>query len=117
MFMSDNPPVSWDHLGARQPTAAERAALQAELVERGRAVRQHGWDAYRESWTPGECAAVAYLLDDTAVLEELEEHEGSILTRFAGDLYGFQGARKEIASGLVKTQAWVSDARARLSRS
>ncbi|MEC3956558.1 hypothetical protein VMT65_26225 [Nocardia sp. CDC153] len=112
--MSDTTPVSWDHLKSRQPTATERDALQAQLVERGRAVARDGWDAHRESWTPGECAAVAYLLEDTAVLEELEEHEGSILTRFAGELYGFQGARKEIASGLVDTQAWFAAARAQL---
>ncbi|MVU78580.1 hypothetical protein GPX89_15150 [Nocardia sp. ET3-3] len=112
--MSDTPRVSWDHLKARQPSETERAALQTDLVERGRAVRQNGWDAYRESWTAGECAAVAYLLGDRAVLEELDEPEGSILTRFAGELYGFQGARKEIASGLVDTQAWFAAARDRL---
>ncbi|GAB2564896.1 hypothetical protein GCM10027167_85070 [Nocardia heshunensis] len=115
--MSDTSPVSWDHLKPRQPTDAERDALQTELLERARAVREHGWDPYREEWTPGEQAAVAYLLGDTAVLEELEEPEGSILTRFAGDLYGFQGARKEIASGLVGTQAWFAAARTRLGKS
>lgn len=112
--MSDTTPVSWDHLKPRQPTDAERDALQTELLARARAVREQGWDPFREVWTPGEMAAVAYLLGDTAVLEELEEHEGSILTRFAGDLYGFQGARKEIASGLVGTQAWFATARTRL---
>ncbi|WP_327139255.1 hypothetical protein [Nocardia sp. NBC_01327] len=114
--MSDAEPISWDHLKARQPSDADRAALQTTLIERAVAVKQHGWDDYRDVWSAGEVAGVAYLLGDVALLEELEEHEGSVLTRFAGDLYGFQGARKEIASGLTGTQAWFADARKKLDR-
>ncbi|MGV9666194.1 hypothetical protein ACWDUL_28005 [Nocardia niigatensis] len=113
--MSDEAPINWDHLKTRRPTDADRIALRAALVERALAVKQHGWDDYRNAWTPGEVAGVAYLLQDTALLEELEEHEGSVLTRFAGDLYGFQGARKEIESGLVDTQAWFAAARKELN--
>ncbi|MFI9504148.1 hypothetical protein [Nocardia sp. NPDC052566] len=113
--MSDSAPVSWDHLKSRRPSDAEREALQAELVERALAVRQHGWGEYREVWSSGDIAAVAYLLGDTDLLEALDEHEGSVLTRFAGDLYGFQGARKDIESGLIETQAWFDAARAKLA--
>ncbi|WP_067821030.1 hypothetical protein [Nocardia inohanensis] len=108
--------MNWDHLKSRQPSDTERDALQAELVERAIAVKQHGWDDYREAWAAGDLAGVAYLLGDAEMLETLEEPEGSILTRYAGALYGFNGARKEIAAGLVDTQAWFAAARARVER-
>ncbi|MEV6279894.1 hypothetical protein [Nocardia sp. NPDC051832] len=114
--MAEAEPVSWAHLKTRRPSDADRAALRETLVERAAAVRQHGWDDYRQVWTPGELAGVAYLLQDAALLEELDEPEGSVLTRFAGALYGFHGARKEIESGLVDTQAWFADARKELAR-
>ncbi|NNH68835.1 hypothetical protein HLB23_02915 [Nocardia uniformis] len=113
--MADAGPISWEHLKSRQPTDADRAALRADLVERALAVKQHGWDDYRTAWSSGEVADVAYLLHDVALLEELEEHEGSVLTRFAGNLYGFNGARKDIAAGLVGTQEWLAAARAELA--
>ncbi|MEV6067500.1 hypothetical protein AB0L82_13180 [Nocardia sp. NPDC052001] len=112
--MSDAAPISWDHLKSRQPTDADRAALQTELVTRARAVRQDGWADHRTEWSPSEVAGVAYLLQDTEVLEELGEQEGSVLTVFAGNLYGFNGARKDIEAGLVGTQAWFDAARAAL---
>ena len=107
-------PINWDHLTARQPNDTERDLLQAELIERAFTVTQHGWGDYREIWSAGEVAGVACLLGDTVLLEELGEHEGSVLTRFAGDLYGFKGARKEIEAGLVNTQAWFAATRKRL---
>ncbi|MEV0248614.1 hypothetical protein AB0H76_18585 [Nocardia sp. NPDC050712] len=114
--MSDAAPIDWKQLRSRTPGDAERAALRATLVERARLVREHGWDGYRGEWTEGEQAGVAYLLEDTAQLTELGEPEGSVLTRYAGELYGFTGARKEIDSGLVGTQAWFAAARADLAR-
>ncbi|MGW2666295.1 hypothetical protein ACWCW7_35530 [Nocardia tengchongensis] len=110
--MADAERISWDHLKTRQPTDADRAALRTALVARALEVKQHGWAPYRDAWTSGELADVAYLLQDTAMLEELEEHEGSVLTRYAGNLYGFNGARKDIAAGLVGTQEWFAAARA-----
>ncbi|WP_051178503.1 hypothetical protein [Nocardia concava] len=101
-------PISWDRLKTRRPTDADRDALRTEWVDRALEVRRNGWDAYRSEWSSGDLAGVAYLLGDTAMLEELEEYEGSVLTRFAGNLYGFNGARKDIEAGLVGTQAWVA---------
>ncbi|WP_067563726.1 hypothetical protein [Nocardia acidivorans] len=113
--MSDAEPVSWDHLKSRQPSEADRKALQHELVERAAAVRKESWDEYREVWSSGDIAGVAYLLDDTDMLDELGEQEGSVLTVFAGNLYGFTGARKDIEAGLVGTQAWFAEARKQLA--
>lgn len=112
--MSDAEPINWDHLKSREPSDADRVALRTALVERALAVKEHGWDDYRTVWSLGEVADVAYLLNDTELLEELDEHEGSVLTRYAGNLYGFNGARKDIAAGLVDTQAWFAAARAEL---
>ncbi|QLY28475.1 hypothetical protein [Nocardia huaxiensis] len=114
--MSDAERVNWDHLKSRQPTDTDRDALRTELVDRALAVRQNGWDAYRSEWLAGDLAAVAYLLDDAEMLAELEEPEGSVLTRYAGNLYGFNGARKDIAAGLVGTQDWFAKARADLAK-
>ncbi|MGW4535727.1 hypothetical protein ACWEOI_32705 [Nocardia sp. NPDC004340] len=113
--MTDAERINWDHLKSRQPTDADRSALQTALVDRALAVKQHGWDDYRDTWTSTELADVAYLLQDTAVLEELDEPEGSVLTRYAGNLYGFNGARKDIAAGLVGTQEWFTAARKALA--
>lgn len=113
--MGDADKVSWKHLKTRVPDDADRAALRAVLVERALAVRERGWDVCRAEWSPGEVADVAYLLNDSAVLDEVEEHEGSVLTRYAGNLYGFNGARKDIAAGLVGTQEWFAATRAELA--
>ncbi|MEU8896097.1 hypothetical protein [Nocardia sp. NPDC048505] len=114
--MADAEPISWKHLKARTPGDADRAALRETLLERAALVAAQGWNAYRDTWTPSDLAAVAYLLEDTDMLAELDEHEGAVLTRFAGELYGFQGARKEIESGLRGTQEWFAAARAELAR-
>ncbi|MRH90521.1 hypothetical protein GFY24_24265 [Nocardia sp. SYP-A9097] len=112
--MSDAEPINWDHLKSRQPSEADRKALQQELVERAVAVKRDSWDEYREAWASGDIAGVAYLLQDTEMLEELGEQEGSVLMVFAGSLYGFNGARKDIEAGLVGTQAWFAEARKQL---
>ncbi|MBL1077059.1 hypothetical protein JK358_21915 [Nocardia sp. 2] len=93
---------------------ADRDDLRAALVERARTVEQNGWEAVRSEWAEGDLAAVAYLLQDAAMLEELDEPEGSVLTRYAGNLFGFNGARKDIQAGLVDTQAWFAKARSEL---
>ncbi|MEV6769440.1 hypothetical protein AB0N05_12525 [Nocardia sp. NPDC051030] len=112
--MPDAKPNAWAKRTPREPSDADRAALQTELVERARAVREHGWADYRATWTNGETAGVAYLLEDVELLEELDEREGSVLTRYAGELYGFHGAAKDLKAGLVGTQAWFAAARKKL---
>jgi hypothetical protein len=44
-----------------------------DLVERATLVRAHGWGDYRRVWSTGEIVAVAALLGDHAVLDELGE--------------------------------------------
>jgi hypothetical protein len=111
---TDERPISWKARRAAQPSDAERDALQTSLVGRTRTVQQNGWDDYRDAWSSGEVAGVAYLLGDTVLLAELDETEGTVLSRFAGDLFGFHGASKDIKAGLPATQAWFAAARARL---
>ncbi|MFE7799594.1 hypothetical protein [Nocardia sp. NPDC057440] len=107
-------PITWEALKAQQPGDAERDALRTSLIGRTRMVQRNGWDDYRHVWSSGEVAGVAYLLDDAALLDELDETEGTVLSRFAGELFGFKGAGKDIKAGLPATQAWFAAARAHL---
>lgn len=107
--MSDAKRISWGK--PRKPTDADRDALREDLLTRARAVRADGWDTHRPEWTAGQVAAVAYLLGDLDVLTELEESEGTVLSRYAAELFGFHGGRKDIEAGLVGTQAWFDTVR------
>ncbi|MFC9967262.1 hypothetical protein [Nocardia ignorata] len=107
--MSDVKRISWGK--PRKPTDADRDALRAELLARARAVRADGWAAHRDEWPDGQIATVAYLLGDTDVLAELEESEGTVLSRYAAELFGFHGGRKDIEAGLAGTQAWFDTVR------
>ncbi|WP_280221802.1 hypothetical protein, partial [Nocardia neocaledoniensis] len=78
--------------------------------------RADGWAAHREAWSEGQVAVVAYLLDDADVLTELGENEGTVLSRYAADLYGFVGGRKDNEKGLPDTQAWFDSVRKDLGR-
>lgn len=113
--MSDAKRITWGK--PRQPTDADRAALREDLVAKARAVRDEGWADYRAEWSPGQVAVVAYVLDDAEVLAELDENEGTVLSRFAADLFGFVGGRKDNEKGLVDTQAWFGTVRKALAGS
>jgi YD repeat-containing protein len=99
---------------SRRPSEAERAARRIDLVARAEAVRRHGWDDYRYTWSSGEVAGVAYLLGDTTVLAELNETDETALRRYAYDLYGNSGGREDTAAGLTRTRDWFATARAEL---
>ncbi|MFD9546181.1 hypothetical protein ACFWBG_02265 [Nocardia salmonicida] len=107
--MSDAKRITWGK--PRQPTDADRDALREDLLAKARAVRGEGWANYRTEWSAGQVAVVAYVLDDADVLAELEENEGMVLSRFAADLFGFVGGRKDNEKGLVDTQAWFDKVR------
>ena len=74
-------------------------------------MRGDGWANYRTEWPAGQVAVIAYVLGDAEVLAELEENEGTVLSRFAADLFGFVGGRKDNEKGLVDTQAWFDTVR------
>lgn len=110
--MSDAKRINWGT--PRHPTDADRDALREDLLTRARAVRGGGWAHYRTEWTAGQVAVVAYVLGDAEVLAEFEENEGTVLSRYAADLFGFIKGRKDIEAGLVDTQAWFDTVRAAL---
>ncbi|MFC6011224.1 hypothetical protein [Nocardia lasii] len=110
--MSDAKRITWG--APRHPTDTDRAALREDLLTRARAVRADGWADHRTEWSPGQIAVVAYVLGDTAVLTELDETEGTVLTRYAADLFGFTKSRKDIEAGLPATQAWFTTIRTAL---
>ncbi|WP_278263434.1 hypothetical protein [Nocardia sp. AG03] len=107
--MPDANRITWGK--PRKPTDADRDALRADLLAKARAVRADGWAAHRDTWPATQVAVVAYLLGDTEVLTELEETDATVLSRFAADLYGFVGGRKDNEKGLVDTQAWFDTVR------
>ncbi|MEV0436197.1 hypothetical protein [Nocardia sp. NPDC050413] len=107
--MSDAKRISWGK--PRKPTDADRDALRDDLVAKARAVRADGWSPHRTVWTAGQVSAVAYLLGDADVLAEFEESEGTVLSRYAAELFGFHGGRKDIEAGLTATQSWFDTVR------
>ncbi|WP_446226061.1 hypothetical protein ACTWPB_13970 [Nocardia sp. IBHARD005] len=111
--MSDAKRITWGK--PRQPTDADRAALREDLLAKARAVRADGWANYRAEWPAGQVAVVAYVLDDADVLADLEENESTVLSRYAADLFGFTGGRKDNENGLVNTQSWFATTRKALA--
>ncbi|MFE1595586.1 hypothetical protein [Nocardia sp. NPDC058705] len=107
--MSDAKKITWGK--PRHPTDADRDALREDLLTRARAVRADGWADYRTEWSAGQVAVVAYVLGDAEVLAEFDENEGTVLSRYAADLFGFVGGRKDNEKGLVNTQAWFDTVR------
>ncbi|MGY0501121.1 hypothetical protein ACWZHB_21780 [Nocardia sp. FBN12] len=107
--MSDAKRITWGK--PRHPTDAGRDALREDLLTRARAVRSGGWANHRTEWSAGQVAVVAYVLGDAEVLAEFDENEGTVLSRYAADLFGFIKGRKDIEAGLVGTQAWFDTVR------
>ncbi|MGW0440936.1 hypothetical protein ACWDYD_20495, partial [Nocardia sp. NPDC003054] len=70
-----------------------------------------GGPAPRPPGPAGQVAVVAYLLGDTDLLTELDETDTTVLSRYAADLFGFVGGRKDNEKGLVDTQAWFDSVR------
>ncbi|MFD4443510.1 hypothetical protein ACFWPK_27410 [Nocardia sp. NPDC058519] len=113
--MSDAKRITWGK--PRHPTDADRDALREDLLAMARSVRADGWADYRTEWSAGQVAVVAYVLGDADVLAEFDENEGTVLSRYAADLFGFIKGRKDIEAGLVGTQAWFDTVRAALGGS
>ena len=57
--------------GVEKPAETDRDRRRTDLVARAGLVRAHGWEDYRAVWSTGEVVAVAALLGDHAVLDEL----------------------------------------------
>jgi len=56
-----------------RPTHADRDRRRADLINRARLVRAHGWDDYRAVWSIGEVVGVAALLGDHDILGQFDE--------------------------------------------
>lgn len=63
-------------------------------------------------WSSGELAAVAFLLDDQAMLSSLGEDEESVMSRWAYDLFGVTGGEKDCQNGWMRTRTWFLRTRA-----
>ncbi|MFC4125306.1 hypothetical protein [Nocardia rhizosphaerae] len=110
--MPDPKEITWGK--PRRPKDADRDALRADLLAKAKAVRANGWADFRDTWPVGRVAVVAYLLNDTDVLTDLEETEATVLSRTAADLFGFTAGRKDNEKGLPDTQTWFATLRKQL---
>lgn len=79
------------------------------IVDRARQVRADGWGHNAKIWPKGSVHAVAYVLDDTQMIDDLDETRESILTKMAYNFYGAVGGRAEEKSGFPRTRAYFAD--------
>ncbi|SLI19446.1 Uncharacterised protein [Mycobacteroides abscessus subsp. abscessus] len=82
-----------------------------DLVARCRAVQAHGWDDYRYTWSSGEVAAVAYLLNSKEVLNDVAETNDAVLRTWAYSLWGRRGGEPDSAAGCPRTRQWFQETR------
>lgn len=61
---------------------------------------------YRVVWSAGEVAAVAALLGEHAVLDEVGETLQSVWGRWAFELWGIADAQADIDNGRRRTRRW-----------
>lgn len=83
------------------PTDADRRRLAADLRQRAALVREHGWDAYAETWSSGEVLGVRLLLGDVSAV-------GDTLAAWAPTLWGVDVAERDAADGYARTRAWFA---------
>jgi hypothetical protein len=82
-----------------RPPDVDRDRRRADLINRARLVRAHGWDDYRVVWSSGEVVGVAALLGDHDILEELDEPAngvGPLGVRFVGPGRRTSGCRRQL---------------------
>ena len=90
------------------PGDAGRYRRADEIVHRAVLVRRDGWDEYRYTWSAGEVAAVAYVLQSFPLLAEIGETSESVVSRWAFDLYGMTGGEEERTAGFPMTRAFFA---------
>ncbi|OHU33370.1 hypothetical protein BKG79_22480 [Mycobacteroides chelonae] len=83
------------------PTDADRRRLAADLRQRAALVREHGWDAYAETWSSGEVLGVRLLLGDVSAV-------GDTLAAWAPTLWGVGAAEADASSGYAWTRSWFA---------
>lgn len=115
--MNDDPsqqPRTLADLLARQPSANERQRRADDLLERAHHVRARGWHDYRYTWSTGEVAGVALLIEDAAVLNDVAEDETAALDTWAATLWGIARGEADSNNNHEQTRAWFSTLRVNL---
>ena len=92
-----------------RPTEADRDRRRTDLVARAGLIRAYGWADYRGVWSTGEVVAVAALLGDHAVLDELGETLQSVWARWAFELWGMTDGQADVDAGCRQTHRWFID--------
>ena len=93
---------------SRQPDV-DRDRRRADLINRARLVRAHGWDDYRAVWSSGEVVGVAALLGDHDILEEFDESLQTVWARWAFDLWGLGDGQADVDDNCRQSRRWFID--------
>ena len=94
---------------SRQPDV-DRDRRRADLINRARLVRAHGWDDYRAVWSSGEVVGVAALLGgDHDIHEEFDESLQRVWARWAFDLWGLGDGQADVDDNRRQSRRWFID--------
>ncbi len=92
-----------------RPPDVDRDRRRADLINRARLVRAHGWDDYRAVWSSGEVVGVATLLGDHDILEESDESLQTVWARWAFDLWGLGDGQADVDDNCRQSRRWFID--------
>ena len=70
-----------------RPTDDERLRRRADLLLRAASVRRYGWEDYRYQWSTGQVLAVAAVLGDEDIIDDLGETFQTVYRRWSYDLW------------------------------
>lgn len=92
-----------------RPTDEERLRRRADVLLRAASVRRYGWEDYRYQWSTGEVLAVAAVLGDEDIIDDLGETFQTVYRRWAYDLWGMADAQADEADDLRATRNWFGE--------
>ncbi|GAA0992660.1 hypothetical protein GCM10009551_053830 [Nocardiopsis tropica] len=104
-------PRTLAELLAAAPSDEDRARRAAGLTERVELVRAEGWDPFRWTWSNGEVAGVALVLENGALVDEVSGSEVAALDTWAADLWGVDGGAADAEAGHPRTREWFATLR------
>ena len=92
-----------------RPPDVDRDRCCADLINRARLVRAHGWDDYRAVWSSGEVVGVTVLLGDHDILEEFDESLQTVWARWVFDLWGLGDGQADVDDNGRQSRRWFID--------
>lgn len=93
------------------PSDVDRARRAHDLTSRVRLVQARGWGPFRWTWSSGEVAGVALVLQDGALVDEVKGTETEALDTWAATLWGISGGTADAEAGHPRTREWFANVR------